>query len=102
VQATEVAKPNKRSKKLPFGAQIALREAIDEVGAAPEASNHIPPKIRVVSEEQWRQYAYVRDISRGGERARQLAYDRSSDRLIADNYVGFCNGQACIAEGEKP
>jgi hypothetical protein len=101
VPTTHIAKPTKPRKNLPRGAQIALRalrEAIDEVGAVPEASNHIPPKIRVVSEEQWRQYAYARNISRGEERAKQAAFHRSSETLIAEQHVGFWNGQAWLAE----
>ena len=57
-------KAAKRNVKLPKGAQIALRalqEAIAEGGEVPPASNHIPPSVKAVSIERWRDYENVTD-----------------------------------------
>jgi hypothetical protein len=48
--ATEVSAVNALS---------ALRYALDEVGAIPPASNHIPAGQKCVSVSQWREYAYA-------------------------------------------
>jgi hypothetical protein len=74
-----------KREKLTKGAQTALRalrEAVDEVGAVPPASNHIPAKIKTVTTEQWRDYAYRRGISTGEDRAKQQAFKRASEHLI--------------------
>jgi hypothetical protein len=87
--------------KLTKAAKIALsalREAIDETGAVPQASNHIPANVKCVSVEQgWRNYAYNRGISAGDKRAQQLAFKRAVEALVADKHVGCWNGQAWIA-----
>jgi hypothetical protein len=56
---------NKKSRRLSKGAEIALRalkEAVEELGTVPPASNHIPPKAKVVTMKQWRDYAARRGI----------------------------------------
>jgi RecA-family ATPase len=69
----------------------ALKEAVDECGRTPPASNHIPHGVRVVTIEQWRQYAYSRGISTGGDRAQQKAFKTATDQLIGDALVGAWN-----------
>jgi hypothetical protein len=73
----------------------ALREAVDEVGAVPPASNHIPEKIKTVTVEQWRDYAYRRGISSSSEpRAKQQAFQRSHTALIGSGHANVWDGQA--------
>jgi hypothetical protein len=50
-------------KTLPKNADLALsalRYALDEVGAIPPASNHIPANTKCVTIQQWREYSYMR------------------------------------------
>jgi hypothetical protein len=42
-----------------------LKYALDEVGAIPPASNHIPPDIKCVTLKQWRTYFYQRSSLAG-------------------------------------
>ena len=80
------------TRRLPKAAQTALRalrSAIEEVGEQPAASNHIPPGVPVVTVEQWLSHAYQGGISDSAEpRARQAAFKRSHDALIAGEHVG--------------
>ena len=87
-----------KSGRLTKAAQIALRaltEALDEQGQPAPASNHIPHSSKVVTVSAWRQQAYRRSISTSEEeRAKQQAFKRASESLIAvgrvaawDSYV---------------
>ena len=90
VEATPAAKTKSKPRRLPGAAQTALRalqEAVDEVGKVPPASNHIPQNVRAVTTEQWRTYAYKRGISSGEQRAREKAFERSTERLTGDQLV---------------
>jgi hypothetical protein len=82
VPADDTLIPTKaKPTKLPKAAQTALRalkEAVIELGAVPPASNHIPPAVRVVTFDQWRDYAYRRGIS-------------TSDEASARRKVGSCS-----------
>jgi hypothetical protein len=84
------SKPTGRAR-MTKGAQTALRalrEAIDELGTVPPASNYIPPKVKTVTVDQWRQYAYRRGISTSDEpRAQQQAFKRATECLIGDQHV---------------
>jgi hypothetical protein len=86
--------------KMPKAAQIALRalaEAITERGEVPPASNHIPGGIKTVSVSVWRQQAYLRGISESNEdRARQQAFKRAFERLIATGRVGIWDGEVWL------
>jgi AAA domain len=90
---TTKAKP----AKLPKAAQTALRalkEAVSELGAVPPASNHIPPRVPVVTLDQWRDYAYRRGISTSGEApALRQAFKRASEHLIAGAQVAAWDGR---------
>jgi hypothetical protein len=84
--------------KMPKAVQTALRalkEAILELGVVPPASNHIPPRVSVVTFDQWRDYAYRRGISTSGEApALRQAFKRASEYLIGAGHAGAWDGQA--------
>jgi hypothetical protein len=88
------------SARLTKAAQTALRaltEALDEQGEPAPASNHIPAGVKVVTINQWRQYAYLRGISTSEEdRARQQAFKRASEHLIGAQRVGIWDDQAWV------
>ena len=90
-EPASAAKAAKKRKRLPEGAQIALRalrEALDELGEVPPASNHIPPKVKTVTIEQWRERAYRLGVSGFSQaRARQLAFQRAHSILVTARQV---------------
>jgi hypothetical protein len=89
--------PKAKAPRMSKAAKIALRalhEAVDEVGAIPPASNHIPANTRTATVSQWRTYAYARGISAGEERAKQQAFKRATDLLIANQHVVMWGDQA--------
>jgi hypothetical protein len=92
IEGAPPAKVSKgKSRRLPGAAQTALRalrEAVDEVGAVPPVSNHVPHNVRTVTTDQWRTYAYKRGISSGEQRAREKAFERATERLTGDQMVG--------------
>jgi hypothetical protein len=101
VESTAPVPAKDKRKKLSKADAIALRalrEAVDETGGVPPASNHIPANTRVVSFDQWRDYAYRHGISTGEQRAKEMAFQRASERLIGDGRVGAWNEQAWPAE----
>jgi AAA domain len=91
--AENLPPPSASSGKLPKAAQIALRaltEALDEQGEPAPASNHMPRGVKVVNVSTWRKQAYRRGISTSEEdRAKQQAFKRASQHLIAAGRVGF-------------
>jgi hypothetical protein len=95
-----VVRTEAKRQRDPKAAQIALRalaEAVDEQGAVPPSSNHIPTRIKVVSVSVWRQQAYLRGISTSSEeRARQQAFKRASEHLIGVNRVGIWDDQVWL------
>ena len=68
----------------------ALRKAVDELGAIPAPSDHIPAGVPVITIEQWRQCAIDSGISGQGTttRAKQKAFKGASEKLVAGKYVG--------------
>jgi hypothetical protein len=92
VEAVAAPQAEAKRKRGPKAAQTALRalgEAVDEIGQPAPASNHIPAGVKVITLEQWREYAYRRGISASSEpRARQKAFKTNSDFLIAEGLVG--------------
>ena len=81
----------RRKVRLPPAAQIALNaliEAVDEIGAEPPPSNHIPPRTKTVTTAQWRDYCYRRGISSGEPRAQQQAFNRAGECLRASGKIG--------------
>jgi hypothetical protein len=79
--------------KLPKGALIALRAleaAINECGAVPSASNHIPTGVKAVTIDQWRAHAYRTGISTSDKaNAKRTALSRASDALVAAQKIGI-------------
>ncbi|SFK83414.1 helicase RepA family protein [Methylocapsa palsarum] len=86
--------------KLTKGARIALsalHEAIAERAVIPPASNHIPPNVKAVTVSQWREYAYRKGIASSDEpRARQVAFQRAHETLLAAKLVGVWEPHAWI------
>ena len=94
-------RPKGRAVRMPKAMQTAmraLRKAIDDTGTLPPASNNIPAGAKVVSFEQWRQYAYASGISTSAEaRAQQQAFKRASEWLIGDGgHVGAWHEQVWL------
>ena len=70
-----------------------IKEAIDALGEPAPASNHIPKDVKVTTVERWRDYAYRLGISDSREQgARQRAFKRAHDTLIARQHVGTWDG----------
>ena len=89
-------KPPPKGHSMSKAAKTALRalqQAIDELGAIPPASNHIPAKTKTVTIDQWRQYAYRLGISTGEERAQQKAFQRASENLIGGEHAAVWDNQ---------
>jgi len=86
------AKAPKRGKSLSKSAQIALKAlqmAVIKAGEQPPASNYIPPNVRTVSLNLWREYAYGCGISGSDDaRAKQAAFKRGAEALLAADIVG--------------
>jgi hypothetical protein len=67
----------------------ALREASDELGKVPPASNHIPTNIRVVGFRAVAKIHLRAGISTSAEyHARQQAFKRASEYLLGSELVG--------------
>ena len=80
-QAPTTAKAAKRAVKIPKNATLALnalRDAVADCGQR-VANAHVPAGVKVVTLDQWRDYAYRRGL--GGEEAksRQKAFIRATE-----------------------
>jgi hypothetical protein len=83
-----------KQTKLPDAAKIALdalHNAIIEEGKDAPPSEQIPRGVNVVTEAQWRHHAYGRGISTGGDRAKQVAFQRACQALLVRKLVGCWN-----------
>jgi hypothetical protein len=70
-------------------ARRALSEAILKEGRDPPPAAPAPPGSKGVEISKWREQAYRRGISDGQtDRAKQLAFKRAHDQLVAFNQVG--------------
>ena len=81
----------KQKKSLSSTAQIvlkALEKSLIEAGAVPPTCNHVPRDVPTVSVDLWRRYAYQSGISSGEDRAKQQAFKRAHDTLVAKELVG--------------
>jgi hypothetical protein len=96
---TSIAIPKKpRRTRAAQIALDALQEAVLLCGKPAPASEHIPAGVKVVTEAEWRDCAYRRGISTSLEaRARQQAFKRGTEPLIAHKVVGFWSPFAWIA-----
>jgi AAA domain len=93
-----------KAAKMPKGARIALRalqEAVEQCGKTSPASNYIPQRIRVATVDQWREYAYRLGISAAdtSDRARQKAFQRATEHLIANKHAGIWQQTVWLAGG---
>jgi len=76
-----------------INALSALRYTLDEVGAVPPASNHIPGGQKCVSLDQWRTYAYLRsDLDLKDSKKKELS--RGIAILRARKLVGIWEAYA--------
>jgi hypothetical protein len=103
VVATDAPARSAASKKpvnMPKAARTALRalaEALDTHGTIPPANGHVPHNVRVVSVDDWRQTAYKLGISASDEQdAKRKAFGRASEHLIADQRIGFWEGNVWL------
>jgi hypothetical protein len=91
-KAAPEQKTTRRQTNAAVIAERAMREAVANLGTIPPASNYIPPHTKAVTEARFRQYAYERGISTGCDRAKERAFARGVERLIADRIVGVWQG----------
>lgn|SRR5262245_2747516 len=101
VEAAVTGTPQKRSDVLKGANKIALsalREAIDQLGEAPPASQYIPASVKVTTITRWRDYAYRMGISESEKPdARQKAFTRASEKLAAEKFIGIWEPYVWIA-----
>lgn len=76
----------------------ALREAIDQSGAVPPASNHIPAYTKTVGVELWRALVYARAIADGTQNAKRMAFRRAADQLQARGLIGAWSDLVWLVE----
>jgi hypothetical protein len=95
------AKAATRPRKLSKGTVITLRalhEVIGEFGEVPTASNHIPPNVRTVSVERWRERALAIGLCSSEDgRAKRLALQRAMEALVAANEAAIWQTHAWLA-----
>jgi hypothetical protein len=95
IEPAEIVTATARSAKSLSAAQRRaldlLGNAIATAGEIPASCAHIPPTTRCVSERLWRRYCYDGGISMGDQNAKQKAFKRASEALIADGRVGCWN-----------
>ncbi len=87
-----------QTTRLPPSAKIALRalhDAIDDHGEIPPASNYIPAGVKCVTLDHWRETAYRKGVA-GSDlpRARQAAFKRALETLVAGNRVAISEPHA--------
>jgi hypothetical protein len=86
--------PSRKEKplKLPNAARRALEalhEIVDDAGAAPPASTHIPQNVKCVTIDKWRAHAYKLGISTSDEpHALHMAFKRAFEQLVAAHRAG--------------
>ena len=92
-EACDVPLRRDAKAKLPKTASIALRalsEAVLDYGQPAPRSAGLPPTMKIVTAEQWRQESYRRGISASDEpEAKRKAFRRASEFLIGANRVGY-------------
>jgi len=93
-QAAATSKPTAATLK----ALDVLATAIKKHGTTPPFSNtdRIPPDVKCVLHDKWRGDCYQSDMSSGDQDAKQKAFKRASDDLLARKMVGECGGWVWI------
>jgi hypothetical protein len=93
------AKKARTAKKLTsraINALDALRYALDEVGAVPPASNHIPGGVKTVTLTQWRTYFDNRtNLARPDSRLK--AFEAGSEKLQSQKVIAILDIYAWLA-----
>jgi hypothetical protein len=91
VPAEGLATQKERPEKLPAAAAKALKalhEVIDDAGTIPPHDSYIPPEIKTVTVEQWRDHTFRRGISGSGElKSKQQAFRRAFDQLSENHRI---------------
>jgi hypothetical protein len=97
VAAARTAKGSKKPSAATRIALKALQQAVLERGEPALLSEHIPADAMVVSPETWREYCYSVGITSSSEpRARQLAFKRAFEKLVADGEVSVWDDHVWI------
>src|SRR5262249_14770132 len=99
VPAESRSSPGDRGKKM-SGATLtaydALQEVLNDCGS-PVESEKIPPQVKVVSIDQWRQQAFGRGISESsGRDARRIAFNRARSKLRDEGKIGIWDDKVWI------
>jgi hypothetical protein len=86
--------PKARAKqKLTKTATIVLRAlhvAVDELGAEPPASSHIPSGVKAVTVDQWRSFAFKTGIcTSDNPHSKGAAFNRGSVALLETRQIGI-------------
>jgi hypothetical protein len=84
--------PRKEKPKKPPAAAAkalkALHEIIDDAGIIPPHDSYIPPGMRAVTVDQWRDHTFKRGISGSGEmKSKQQAFRRAFDQLAENHRI---------------
>jgi hypothetical protein len=88
-----LAPRKEKPKKLPAAAAKALKalhEIIDDAGIIPPHDSYIPPGMRAVTVDQWRDHTFKRGISGSGEmKSKQQAFRRAFDQLAENHRIAI-------------
>jgi hypothetical protein len=83
------------------GTQSGFRSlvyALNEVGQVAAVSNHIPANTKVVTIDQWREYAYRSGISAGDSRARQKAFATAFEKLVGGGKIAVWDPHVWVVQ----
>jgi KaiC/GvpD/RAD55 family RecA-like ATPase len=83
-----MTEPQRRLSAAQGRALQMLSEAIGTGGEVPPTNNHIPNGMRCVAESLWREYCYRGAVSAGDQDAKQKAFKRAAEALVAAGRVG--------------
>jgi hypothetical protein len=78
-------------------ALAALSEAVGEAGADVQHKD-LPPGVKAVTINQWREKAYARGVSDGDTDAKRKAFKRAFDALNVDCFIGVADPYVWIAD----
>jgi hypothetical protein len=90
---TAPATPTRKRPVLPASAKTALKLFNDALargeGRPPPGLTHIPSNVTTLNEDLWRRYCYQGQVSeKNTPEARQKAFVRAEERLLADGIIG--------------
>ena len=86
--------------KLSESARVALAALSEAIGEASADVQHkdLPPGVKAVTLNQWREKAYARGVSDGDTEAKRKAFRRAFDALNADCFIGVADPYVWIAD----